>query len=229
MYLLDVDNLRLKTLMESWQKAQLQPQEAFDWSRSTTRWQRDLPEYANFIDQLPSLIDRKFLRGLIAKKEHSVLEKFLAVMIWGYGDLGYGPYRVNKMFGSSGVEAKIANVFELCQFGKPLEAYAFLAKNRISQLGPAYGTKLICFFTPREIVAPIYDSFIWKWMEKYAEDTFEGRSSSSEVWNLETYSAYLNWVRMHSERFACFSDELELVIFRDAVDQFSNSSKWAGR
>lgn len=229
MYRLEVDNSRLRALVEDWQKLGSEPQEAFDWSRSASNWQRDLPEYKEYIAQLPDSIDRKFLRELILKKEFSAMEKFLAVMIWGYGDIGYGSYRVNKMFGSIAVEEKIAQVFELCQGAKPLQAYEFLAKYRISQLGPAFGTKLISFFTPREIVAPIYDSFIWKWMDKYSKDIFENGSCSSEVWNLKTYSTYSNWINFHSVSFGCFSDDLELVIFRDALEQFSTSSGWAGQ
>jgi len=224
-----VENLRLKALVADWRRTDSIPQEAFYWSRSRTNWQRDLPKYSGFISKLPQEIDRTFLRTLVANSENSVMEKFLTVMIWGYGDLGYGSYRVNKMFSSVGVEEKISQVFDFCQGAQPLAAYGFLAKNRVTQLGPAFGTKLISFFTPREIVAPIYDSFIWKWMDHYAKDVFANGSSSSEVWSLKIYTKYLNWMKANSSILDCYGDDLELVIFRDAFNQFSSNSSWTGQ
>lgn len=224
-----MENLRLKALVVDWRLADSIPQEAFDWSRSRSNWQRDIPGCSKFISNLPNELDRSYLRNLIPNLNVSLMEKFLAVMIWGYGDLGYGSYRVNKMFNSLGVNEKISQVFDMCQKGKPLEAYEFLSKNRITQLGPAFGTKLISFFTPREIVAPIYDSFIWKWMNQYANEVFNGASSSSEVWNLKTYSHYLNWMSLHAAKYDCYGDDLELVIFRDALARFSTSSAWEGQ
>ena len=229
MYLSHVENSRLRALVDDWKKLGSIPQEAFDWDRSRANWQRDLAHNSEFISQLPSEIDRTFLRTLIANSENSVMEKFLAVMIWGYGDLGYGSYRVNKMFSSLGVEEKISRVLDFCQDGQPLAAYEFLAKNRVTQLGPAFGTKLISFFTPREIVAPIYDSFIWKWMDYYAKDVFENGSSSSEIWSLKIYTKYLNWMKSNSSALDCYGDDLELVIFRDALNQFSSNSSWSGQ
>jgi hypothetical protein len=216
-------------LFADWKKAQSTPQEAFDWSRALANWQRDLPQHSEFISRLPSKIDRTFLRTLIASQENSVMEKFLAVMIWGYGDVGYGSYRVKKMVSSEGAEWKIVRVFDFCQDGKPLAAYEFLAANRVTQLGPAFGTKLISFFTPRDVVAPIYDSFIWKWMDIYAKDAFENGSSSSEVWSLKIYAKYLDWMKFHSSKFGCFGDDLELVIFRDALNKFSTNSGWTSQ
>jgi hypothetical protein len=229
LYLLEMENSRLRLLVDEWKRANSIPQEAFDWERSRANWQRDIPQHSEFISALPKEIDRDFLRILVADSEISVMEKFLAVMIWGYGDLGYGSYRVNKMFSSDGVEEKISQVFEFCQAGQPLAAYDYLAKNRVTQLGPAFGTKLISFFTPREIVAPIYDSFIWKWMDHYGKDVFENSSSSSEVWSLKTYTKYLDWMQSNALTLGCFGDDLELVIFRDALNQFSSNSSWTGQ
>ena len=229
MYLLFVENARLSALVKDWQKAGSNPQEGFDWSRSRANWQRDLPKYSGFISKLPQEIDRANLRSLVANTENSDMEKFLSVMIWGYGDLGYGSHRVKKMFSTVGVENMISQVFHLCQDANPLMAYDFLKMNRITQLGPAFGTKVISFFTPREIVAPIYDSFISKWMGIHEPEVFEGKSCSSKTWNRKVYSSYLNWVAQQSRELGCFGDDIELVIFRDALAMFDTSSRWAGQ
>lgn len=229
MYLFRMENSRLKALVAAWKSSESIPQEAFDWTRSRANWQRDIPQHSDFIAHLPNEIDRSFLRSLINQDNFSIMEKFLTVMIWGYGDLGYGSFRVNKMFSSLGAEEKISLVYDFCQNRQPLSAYDYLAKNRVTQLGPAFGTKLISFFTPREVAAPIYDSFIWKWMSRYANDAFENGSCSSEVWNLKIYTTYLNWMSFHASRLNCYSDDLELVIFRDSLDQFSSTSSWTGQ
>ena len=229
MYLSYVENSRLRALVDEWKNAGSIPQEAFDWDRSRANWQRDLAPNSEFISQLPKEIDRTFLRTLVANGENSVMEKFLAVMIWGYGDLGYGSFRVRKMLDSDGFQEKVATVFEMCQQGAVLDSYVFLSKSKIDQLGPAFGTKIINFFTPREVVAPIYDSFISKWMDIYAKDAFPGGSCSSKVWSRNVYSSYVRFITSHAQKLECFGEDLELVIFRDALAQFETTSRWIGQ
>jgi hypothetical protein len=107
-----------------------------------------------------------------------------------------------------------------------LEAYEFLSKNRIQQLGPAYGTKWLSFASPNVKPAPIYDSFIALWVGKYADTDFVEVSTSSEVWSKKTYATYFEWMISNSEEFGIKPDDLELVIFQDAMLEFSNKSKW---
>ena len=224
-----MENERLVALHKSWVSEGSKPQESFAWARSVNNWKRDLGSHSRFIQDLPGALDRTFLRKLVADDSVSNVEKFLAIMIWGYGDLGYGSFRVKKMVNSPGFSEKVTQVYESCQRGEVLEAYLYLSKNRIEQLGPAFGTKLICFFTPREFVAPIYDSFISKWMEKHAKNAFLGQSTSSEVWSKSIFTSYLAWVDFHVSKLNCFSDDLELLMFRDSLDQFSNTSSWSGQ
>ena len=150
-------------------------------------------------------------------------------MVWGYGDRGYGPYRVTQMMGQHhGVEV-LSEAFELCQRGDAKGAYEFLSKNRIRFLGPSYGSKFITFCIPRDIGAPIYDSLIAMWVKEFAAKEFLGVTTSSESWNLKTYSRYWDWVKEHSDALKCYPDEIELVLFRDAERKFSKKSGWAGK
>lgn len=222
-------NSRLLRLHNVWVENGSTPQKALDWSRSRDNWERDLKSFAQFISKLPNEIDRDFLRNLVKSNEYSSTQAFLTVMIWGYGDLGYGSYRVKKMFSTSDLDGKIEKVFNYCQNRQPLDAYRYLLQNRVSQLGPAFGTKLISFFSPRDVVAPIYDSFIRKWMDIHAKDVFENSSSSSEIWSLKIYSKYCEWMAFHSSLLNCYADNLEWVIFKDALEQFSRTSNWAGQ
>jgi hypothetical protein len=147
-------------------------------------------------------------------------------MIWGYGDLGYGSFRVNKMFSSTGFEEKIQESFELANSGKVMDAYEYLSKNRIQQLGPAFGTKWLSFVSPKSKPAPIYDSFIAMWVAKFAKKEFSNISTSSEVWSKKTYGTYYDWMLLNSSEFGIKPDDLELVIFQDATLEFAVKSKW---
>jgi hypothetical protein len=123
-------------------------------------------------------------------------------------------------------ERTLAQVFKLAEAGKPIDAYEFLKSNRIKVLGPSYGSKFITFCTPREIGAPIYDSYIAMWVEKFAAEEFAGIGISSESWNTKTYSRYWDWIKEHSDHLKCYPDDVELVLFRDAESIFSKASNW---
>ena len=99
------------------------------------------------------------------------------------------------------------------------------AKNRIQQLGPAFGTKWLSFISPSSQPAPIYDSFIAMWIEKFARKEFAQTSTSSEVWSKKTYSTYLEWMLSNSKEFGLKPDDLELIIFQDATQEFSTPAR----
>jgi hypothetical protein len=222
-------NKQLKKLIESWKSSGSPEQEGFDWTSGKKNWIKAFPDESRLMDSLPDEIDRITVRKICNSKKHSVIQKFLAVMVWGYGDRGYGPYRVTQMLSQPHTEAILTQVYQICQSGKPLEAYDFLRKNRIRILGPSYGSKFITFCTPREVGAPIYDSLISFWVNEFAQSEFSQVSTSAENWNLKTYTRYWNWIKEHSDEFNCFPDEVELVLFRDAEKKFSKSSNWSGK
>jgi hypothetical protein len=223
-----MNNLLVK-LIESWKSVGSPEQEGFDWTNRKHNWIEAFPDESKFIDSLPGEIDRGTVRNICHSKGHSVRQKFLAVMVWGYGDRGYGPYRVTQMLNQPHAETVLVKVYGFSQSGHPLEAYDFLRKNRIRILGPSYGSKFITFCTPREVGAPIYDSLISLWVKAFAQKDFSEVSTSSENWNLKTYTRYWHWVKEHSDEFECFPDEVELVLFRDAEKKFSNASNWRGK
>jgi hypothetical protein len=220
-------NRRLSLKVAEWDLLGKPPQEGFNWSKSRSNWCKDLPSQIKFIGTLPESLSRIDVRKISESTESTVIEKFVASMIWGYGDLGYGSYRVKKMFSTPGFHEKISESFELSSTGRVLEAYEFLSKNRIQQLGPAFGTKWISFSSPANKPAPIYDSFIALWITKYAKKEFGEVSTSSEVWNKRTYATYFEWMISNSLEFGVRPDDLELVIFQDATLEFSMKSKWS--
>ena len=222
-------NKHLTKLVEIWKANGSLQQEGFDWSNSRNNWIKAFPRETKLISALPDEIDRGEVRRVCNSKKYTVSQKFLAVMVWGYGDRGYGPYRVTQMMEQHHAVEVLSEAFELCQRGDAKGAYEFLSKNRIRILGPSYGSKFITFCTPREIGAPIYDSLIAMWVKEFAAKEFLGVTTSSESWNLKTYSRYWDWVKEHADELDCYPDEIELILFRDAESKFSKASNWLGK
>ncbi len=223
-------NTRLSGLIQDWHSNGRKPQEAFDWSPGLPNWIDKFPKEAKFLETvLPLHIDRVGVRAICENPNYDIIEKFLAVMVWGYGDRGYGPYRVGVMLSQPHARKVLSKVFQISQNGEPKDAYLFLMENRIRILGPSFGSKFLSFCTPREVGAPIYDSLISFWVKAFAQKEFLGVPTSSENWNLKTYTRYWDWVKEHSDQMDCFPDEVELALFRDAERQFSKNSSWASK
>jgi hypothetical protein len=220
-------NLRLSKLAKEWRASGSPEQEAFDWSKSRANWMRYLPKQADFIASLPDRLSRKDVRVICDDEEIEVTHKFLSTMIWGYGDIGYGSYRVNKMFRTESFEEVINQTYVLASTGQVKVAYEYLSKNRVHQLGPAFGTKWLSFASPKDQPAPIYDSFISLWVAEFAQEEFTHVPTSSEVWSCKTYFRYYDWMVQNSAALEILPDNLELLIFQDATVNFSNQSKWA--
>jgi hypothetical protein len=222
-------NSKVVKFVENWKADGFPAQEGFNWTASRDNWIKAFPQESEFICSLQDEIDREAVRRVCQESRHNIREKFLSVMIWGYGDRGYGPYRVTQMLNQVHTEEVLARVFQICQSSDPKGAYDFLRRNRVPILGPSYGSKFINFCTPREVGAPIFDSLISKWIDMFAKEEFSNVSTSSENWNLKTYSKYWDWVKEHSDELNCYPDEIELAIFRDAENKFSKSSNWSGK
>jgi hypothetical protein len=222
-------NDKLSSLVFAWQAAGSPGQEKFNWNSRKPSWISTFPKERDFINKLPDEIGRDDVRAVCESMENSITEKFLTVMIWGFGDRGYGSYRASRMLSQENTVGSLMQVYELCVNREPKEAYKFLSLNRIYMLGPSYGTKFISFCVPRDVGAPIFDSLLSKWTSEFAYREFREVGTSSDRWNLSTYSRYWDWVKIHSERFQCFPDEIELVLFRDAEKKFSRTSSWSGK
>jgi hypothetical protein len=70
---------------------------------------------------------------------------FLAVMIWGYGTVGYGPWRTEKMFQTPNVANIFTNIRNHISNNQISAAYAVDAVARINRCGPPFFTKLFYF------------------------------------------------------------------------------------
>jgi hypothetical protein len=71
-------------------------QGSIGWPRS--RWEQQLGEQAVLLDGLPEKLDRAVVRELSEspETEEEALRSFLVAVVWGYGDVGHGPWRIRK-------------------------------------------------------------------------------------------------------------------------------------
>lgn len=219
-------NKSLVGAYEAWVASGSPQQEGFSWLPTRNKWLSLFEDDSEFIESMPQLVDRTYLRGICADREVSIRKRFLAVMIWGYGDRAYGPFRVSQMLNQSNAEYLLNQTFDLAESGSPIQAYSFLSKNRIHFLGPSYASKFVSFCTPRKFSAPIFDSFIAFWLSDNAAKDFEGFSLRSQTWNIQTFTRYAAWIQDHANHLNAYPDELELVIFRQAVERYSRTSSW---
>jgi hypothetical protein len=222
-------NQQLLRGLQNWKLLGSKPQAGVDWTSTKVNWISGFSDHQTFIMSLPKVIDRGIVRDICASASNTVLEKFLATMIWGYSDRGYGAFRVSKMLLQSDAKDILSQVIELSNNSRPIEAYAFLKANRIFNLGPSYASKFITFNTPRNVSAPILDSLIVRWLSEFASEEFAGLNLSCTTWNTKTYTAYCDWIGHHANSASCLPDDVELILFRLAEERYAKASSWLGK
>jgi hypothetical protein len=214
-------NQHLSKLISRWQVEGQPPQETFNWSVSKNNWIRTFPSFSEFLEnKVPLDLGRTEVRAIFENRQIDIAQKFLVSMIWGYGNIGYGPYRVNLMLSQKNAIEILNHAYTVASEGLPKDAYVYLKENRIKILGPSFGTKYLSFCAPREVGAPIYDSYVCLWISKYAKKEFSSISLNPQTWNGKTYSAYWDWIKIHAEAFDCYPDEVEFVLFDDSFRRF---------
>jgi len=107
------------------------------------------------------------------------LRTFIASQVWGYGDRGYGAYRVSKVLGLTAeapperfeqVLTKLAEAQRTCVEHGGVEAYRFLVnEGKIATLGAAFLTKYLYFIPSPAVPAPlVLDAVVRRAIERHA-------------------------------------------------------------
>ena len=209
----------LEGLVGEWRSEGEPEQKGIEWPRSD--WLAAFPTHEDLLHQLPRLLARASVRDVCADATHdeaAAERAFLAVMVWGYGRVGYGRHRVHEILSATPRSAeRLVTVVRTLAASGAVAAYHSLGDDedcRLKGLGPAFGTKYLYFCQPdgAEPVALIHDSNVVKWFKRHA-----ALDLSCDGWDESIYSGYLNQMRGWATSLRCRPDDLELRIFEATV------------
>lgn len=198
-------------------------QEAMRWVPGTwRRWIGDLDGVGAVLDALPSAVNRRDAASAArdALDQGNVVGAFCAVMVWGYGNSGRGPFKVDRIlrgaeaFDRATITSRLVQALELVRSAGPVEAYRFLYnadRGAIKYLGPAFFTKwlsLAAFEDPYGPDAPpILDSLVREWV------TREAGVSLPKTRTVD-YETYIKLLEGWAASTGCTQTQLESTVFR---------------
>ncbi|MEU9819052.1 hypothetical protein ACIGG9_16840 [Pseudonocardia alni] len=191
---------------------------AIPWNRETwTRWldrRDDLVVLRN--DDLLDLVSRDSVTGVFRKvgTERSIVDAFVAAMIWGYGPVGYGPYRTHRVLAvNRDPAARLNDVLVHAAAGDVESAFRAARAPGLKHLGPAFGTKFLYFCSlladRADAICPVLDSVVASWFRDNTD--FHPRV---DVWRWDDYRRYLATLHAWSaELDGLRIDHIEQLIF----------------
>ena len=189
-------------------------------------WIERFPRDAKFLKSVAKNLNRKSVRKVCSQRStHSIREKFLAVMLWGYGPYAVGAARTLKITKEKEFESRLKEVYNLAKSGRHIDAISFMAIDPIKGFGPAYGTKFVYFCSPKNVCAPIYDKRVRDWLGKYAKNELYGASLHRIQWHTNSYLAWSQWLQVQAKLLKTNWEDLEYLIFEDAKSIKSKGRK----
>jgi hypothetical protein len=118
----------IRQAVDTWRAAGSPSQQGIAWPRH--RWIDAFPRQAAVFAALPECLDRAAVRRACVRTAVSPADaeySFFAVMAWGYGRVGYSPFRVRRVLDAAPDAAALlqAAATKVAQ-RRPIEAYACL-------------------------------------------------------------------------------------------------------
>jgi hypothetical protein len=208
------------------QRASLTAQAPMAWPRKN--WIEAFPDRADRLATLPRGLDRSDLQKLgtsAADDPESAEFAFIAVMAWGFGNVGYGPFRTKRILTETpGAADRLRSVAEAVARNGAIAGYRRLATDcRLRYLGPAFGTKFLYFTqaADRRPRALILDAFVSRWLGRETSHDF-----GVATWSERTYAEYLDLMHGWAAKLGCEPDLLEYSMFQEIANE--RGSQWAG-
>jgi hypothetical protein len=141
----------------------------------------------------------------------------VAVMMWGYGTMGYGPARTERMLATRDAEQRIAAAFRAVNDPRhgASSGYAALADHgtaRLAWLGPAFGTKFLYVAghgqVPYGRQPLILDALVGRWIEAQV-----GVRLFPWTWLRSAYGRYLDLMHAWAAELGWEPDQVEHRVF----------------
>jgi len=203
----------LSALTSRWKAAGRPAQSGIAWPRDA--WTAYFPNQAAVFDRLPDRLTRDDVRehaSNASKSDAFALEAFLASMAWGYGNVGYGPWRTERVLRlNPDASAMLRQAAEHLSTAGAVPAYRFLANSgRLKYLGPAFGTKFLHFApqSPTGSPALILDAIVTR-----AVRSVSGVLLSATTWNTLTYERYLTTITGWASGLGIEAADAEMLLF----------------
>lgn len=218
----------VRRLVETWRAAGCPAQPAMPWNRQ--RWSSWNPRHRATLTALPDPLDRATLRRLCnqaAASPEAAERAFVATMVWGYGEVGYGAFRVNRILSvnrAPGARLRTAaQVLLQCGPGAGYSQLADYQASRLRFLGPAFGTKFLAFCSrDADHAALILDRLVARWLQRNTRLNLD-----PVPWDRSNYDRYLDRMQEWSAALGTFPDDLECCIFSAESDAIGN--QWSGQ
>lgn len=218
----------LRDAVRRWREHGEPQQRASRWSRGS--WLKQFPGHHSFLSALPDKIDRAETTRHAgnATTPEGAEQAFLVAMIWGYGPVGYGPWRTARVLTENPHAAdRLAEVAIVARDSGGLAAFRDLARERLRYLGVAFGTKYLRFVTAAlsHDAAPILDAVVRRWLA-----THVGWSPNIDDWRPTVYEEYVALLTSWSTELGLKADKVEQLIFGAAITREGSalwSEQWA--
>jgi hypothetical protein len=193
-------------------------------------WRKHIPDIDNIFDEIGrNVISRREISGIFPNdpnvlvpcdptRQAELRRFFILVMIWGYGNVGTGPWRVAQMIASPGFPKILCRVGEECYYGSFLKAYGTLSAN-INRLGPAFASKYLYFFCQNfkaQVKPLIFDSIVvntmntFNWPSWCVEYIANGNNPRKQPY---AYGQYLVMLHNWANVLSCRPDQIEYFMW----------------
>lgn len=209
-------------LVERWKANGQPPQPPIPWPRQ--RWLDTFGNHRAVIESLPEVIARDDVRTVAAsatRNPSSALDAFIAAMAWGYGSVGYGPWRTERVLRqNSDAARRLHQAATIVARDGAVAGYRFLAnEGRLKHLGPAFGTKFLHFIRQAPGAAPglIHDAVVTRSLSRHG-----GPKLSAAAWNTAVYTQFVATITRWAAELKVQPEELETQLFRADV-----AGQWA--
>lgn len=187
---------------------------------SADRWIERAPDYAEVIEELPAQLDRRSVREFCGRQpfdDSGALRIFIASQIWGYGRVGYGPFRLSEALAAPILAPTLSASRALLREGRPADAFRELCvRHELPWVGTAFGTKFLHFADPTGN-ALILDSVVAGWLKQHAALNFRCLRSEHE------YATWLELASAWAEGTGTTPERIELLVFSDGLPE---GSQW---
>lgn len=202
--ILDPDQQSVRYVLHTWEK-----------------YFRDDPDFVALTRRFPDAISRRNLRTLgreAAADLVLVRPLFLATMMWGYGNRGYGAYRTHRMLTDPNAATALPETVALVAQGKLREAYE---QCYLRHCGPAFMTKFLYAVglgTNQDPQPLVLDSRVAQTLASLADEAGFPiadfvRGSPFLQWYPEGYVRYVELINAWARALGCRPDALELWLF----------------